>query len=216
VTATELRHGYLAALAGGRPRDAAALVDDALGAGVDAHSIYLDVLQPALIEVGSRWERGELSVAQEHLATAVTESITARIASRLAPTQRPRAMRAVVSCTPGELHSVGARFVSDFLEADGWEVLALGASTPIDALVELVAHEQPHVVALSTTMPHNLDRAAEVFARLRDLPSTPLLLAGGGAYRGDGERALRVGADLYASDAGQIRVRLAEHFGARR
>ena len=34
---------------------------------------------------------------------------------------------AIVSGTPDELHALGTRMVADFLEADGWEVLLLGA-----------------------------------------------------------------------------------------
>lgn len=209
---TALRDSYLAALAGSRPREAAALVDAALEDGVSAREMYLDVLQPALEEVGCRWERGEMSVAQEHLATAVTESILARIAPGLRSGAQ-RDLRIIVACTPGELHSVGARFVSDFLEGDGWDVLTLGASTPPDAVRDLAARERPAAVALSTTLPQNLRSAAEVFALVREMPDRPLLVAGGGAYRGSEERALRLGADVFIPDAESLRAQLAERFG---
>src|SRR3712207_7536505 len=53
-----------------------------------------------------------------------------------------RSRLAVVTGTPGELHALGPRVVSDLLQADGWEVLLLGAATPAPDLVALVDAER--------------------------------------------------------------------------
>jgi methanogenic corrinoid protein MtbC1 len=100
---------------------------------------------------------------------------------------------------------VGARFVADFLEGDGWEVLTLGPSTPIKALVELVATTRPHVVALSTTLPANLDAARVVLAGLDALDPRPMIVAGGSAYAGREPLARELGADTYEPDAESLR-----------
>src|SRR6478609_3502551 len=57
---------------------------------------------------------------------------------------------ASVTGTPEEQHTLGMRMVADFLEADGWEVLMLGAGAPVEDLLAMVNHEQPDLIALST------------------------------------------------------------------
>ena len=76
---------------------------------------------------------------------------------------------AVVTGTPGEQHALGARMVADFLEADGWEVMLLGAGAPAADVVALVEHEQPDLVALSTATAGVLDGVAEILAALAAL-----------------------------------------------
>ena len=65
----ELRERYVDALVDGDPAQAAALLLNAATAdGIDVRTLYLHVLQPALYEIGRRWEQAEISIAQEHLA----------------------------------------------------------------------------------------------------------------------------------------------------
>lgn len=206
-----IREAFLTAIAGNDAQAAERSVVAAVDDGLPVRDAYLGVIQPALYEVGRRWERGELSVAHEHLATATVQSLIARLSARLTDgaVEAPVAGRAVVACTPGELHAVGARFVADFLESDGWEVLALGPSTPVSALLDLVDTTAPAVVALSTTLPANLDAARSTLAGLAALDPRPFLLAGGSAYAGRGEELARhMGADAYAADPDALRAAL--------
>jgi MerR family transcriptional regulator, light-induced transcriptional regulator len=66
----QVRDGYLAAPLTSDLAGARAVVDEAIAAGVPVRASYLEVLQPTLYEVGRRWSHAEVSIAQEHLATA--------------------------------------------------------------------------------------------------------------------------------------------------
>src|SRR3954470_7016848 len=136
--------------------------------------IYLDVLQPTLYEIGRRWSRAEIGIAQEHLATAATQSAMARLAESLAEgPRRVRAGSAVVACVTDELHAVGGRMVADFLEADGWRVVFLGQVTPGADLTELAARHGAEVVALSAALPERVPQVAEACAALRAVDPAP-------------------------------------------
>lgn len=208
-----LSPGWFADVLLGRPpREARATALGLVDNGVPPRSVYLNVLAPALQEVGSRWERGLVSVAQEHLATAVVSSIMATLAPRL---EEPPSVgrRAVLASTDGEMHVVGLRMVGDFLEADGWEVLFIGAVTPGADLARLVGETRPDAVCLSTTLTTHLVAAAATVAMLKALPDPPVVLVGGHAYGGDADRARALGADGFASDAGAASRFLRELFG---
>ncbi len=191
---------YVDALVRPDPRGARAIVETLVSAGRPVRAIYMDILQPALVEVGRRWEQARITVAHEHLATATTKAIMARLAPLVAAPP-PVGRRIVLACSPGELHEVGLRMVADFLEGDGWEVLELGADTPEDDLLGIVSTWRPDVVGLSTALEDHLPEAAATIQRLAALDVRPLVLVGGAAYNGDGAAAARLGADMFATDA---------------
>jgi len=194
----ELRQRYVDALVAGDLALAERLIEDS---GTDIRSLYLRVLQPALYEIGRRWQEAEISVAQEHLATATTQSLMARLAGRFDDRAPRRDRRVLVACAEGELHSIGVRMVADFLEADGWDVLFVGALSPPSAVAELAAAQGVDVVALSAALAQRVPEIVRAVEALRSLATVPVIAVGGQAFGGDADVALRTGADLYAPDA---------------
>src|SRR5687768_586294 len=201
-SAGHVRDGFLGALLASDLSGARRVLDEAIAAGMPVRRIYLDVLQPTLYEVGRLWSHAEISIAQEHLATAATQSAMARLAESLADGHRRlRPGTAVVACVSDELHAVGGRMVADFLEADGWRVVFLGQLTPGTDLATLAAEQGARLVALSAALPERLPLVAETCAALQRLDPAPFVLVGGQAFGGSERRALRTGADAYAPDA---------------
>jgi methanogenic corrinoid protein MtbC1 len=194
-----VRDAYLAALLEMDPQGAQIVVQAALAADLPIGELYLLVLQPALYEIGRLWERGEASVAQEHLATATTQTLMARLAAP--PMALAAGPRAITTATENDLHSLGPRFLADFLERDGWQVIDLGADTPTDDLVQLVARVRPELVCLSTTLATNLGHAENAITALRGLDPPPLIAVGGHAYETNDQLATTLGADIHAGDA---------------
>jgi methanogenic corrinoid protein MtbC1 len=209
MTSSQVRDAYLAALLRADPQGARQVVVTAVEAGMSLQALYLEVFQPALHEVGRLWEQGEATVAQEHLATATTQTLAARLSARVAITPQPE-LTAVVSGTQDELHALGSRFVGDFLEAEGWTVIDLGSGTPTADLVRIVAERRPKLVCLSTALGPHLVHVEATIAALRRLDEPPLIAVGGLAYGGRPDLAARVGADVHASDAAAFLTRLRE------
>jgi MerR family transcriptional regulator, light-induced transcriptional regulator len=200
VTVDEHRRAFLDALLARDSASAREAVEAAVSGGVPIADVYLELLAPALREIGHRWAMGELNVAEEHYATAIAQGLLGALGARM-----PRAPKdgrlAVVSATPEELHALGTRMVADFLEADGWEVVLLGPGAPAADVAALVDHEQPDVVALSTSTAAVLDGVVELLERLRALPEPPLLVVGGRFWTAETRRsAAEFGADLVVGD----------------
>ena len=210
------RDAYLAALLAGDPRGARSVVAEALADGTPPEDLYLQVFQPALQEIGHRWAVGDLSVADEHLATAVTHQLLDEVSPRMRTVPWGGRL-AVVTSTPDELHALGVRMVADFLEADGWEVLQLGAATPAEDLLALVEREAPDMVALSTTTPRSLPGIADVLQQLRRAHPRPLIVVGGQFWTAEAARtALELGADVVERDPRTLVSLLRERIPPRR
>lgn len=160
-----LRQDYIQALVAGSGRAADLVVETALGATVKPQQIYLDLFQPSAYAIGRLWQANRVSVAQEHLATAIIE----RQMGELYPYFKNRnATRhtIVLGCVPDEWHRVGVRMVSDFFEAAGWQVHYLGANVPIRELVGLARETSADMVGISAEMLFNLPRVGELVRAL--------------------------------------------------
>jgi MerR family transcriptional regulator, light-induced transcriptional regulator len=193
-------NAYLEALLSHSSRGARQVIEEALAEGVAVEDLYLGVLTPALRAVGHQWAMGEVNVAEEHFATAVSHQLLDELSARMKvpPTD---GRLAIVTGTPGELHALGARMVADFLQADGWEVLQLGASTPAADLAELVDHERPDLVGLSTTTAGALPGIADALEQLGGLTPRPLIAVGGQFWTAETSHVGReLGADIVAQD----------------
>ena len=200
-TLAVLRDRFLGALLAGAWREAFDIVvEDALYEDVPVASLYLDVIQPALYEIGRLWRQRRISVAREHLATEVSRTVLAHLRSHL-PSRRRNGKRVAVACVEGELHDLGARMVADFFEMDGFDVRFLGANVPAPALAELVREEAPDVVALSATTSSSVSAVHRAIVAVRSVADRRILLAAGGQlFRRNPGLGTQLGVDLHADD----------------
>lgn len=181
------------------------LVDDAFARGGSHRSVYLDLVAPALVEVGDRWAAGTASVADEHRATGVATRLIGRAGARATRPGRP-AGTVVLAAPAGERHGLPTALVADLLRAQGWRAVDLGADTPTDTLIDLARSEDNLVgIALCATTPLTAaarSRLRRSVAQIRRAVPAPVLL--GGAAVADGEDAGALGADGWAATADDV------------
>lgn len=201
VDLTALRDAYLDLLLKGDRRGAVRLLlEEGVGTGIAVAALQFDVVGAAQLEVGRLWEAKVLSVAQEHLATAISQAAMGQLyqATQALP---PSGKKVVVACVDGELHDFPARMLADHLDLHGYEVRFLGASVPVDHLLEFVAAERPELVALSVTMSLHAQSLRETVHALKArFPLLPVV-AGGLACRRMPGLAKEAGAEGCVGDA---------------
>lgn len=215
MTADELLPRYLSAIRAGDRRTAFGVVDDASSAGVDVPTLYLEVFAPALREIGRLWQENVITVADEHLATAITQAAMGRLYDRLFAVAPPPGRLLVAACADVERHELGLRMLCDLLELEGWDTVFLGATVPMEDLVKLVRHRQPQVVALSAALAPHLPRLRATVAALRAAfpdGGGPLIAVGGRPFVEDPGLCARVGGDFTSADASAAAHHLNERF----
>jgi methanogenic corrinoid protein MtbC1 len=213
--AADVYEAYLGAVRAGDRRRALRVIDEARAGGLGLATIYMDVFQPALREVGRLWQQNELSVAEEHLATAITQAAMARLYEQVFAWDEREGRTLLAACADTERHEVGLRMLCDLLECEGWNTTYLGATVPVDSLVTMVRQRRPDVVALSVALAPHLPRLREMIAAVRAAggDSPPLILVGGRPFLSDPALATRLGADLTAPDATSAVALLRERLG---
>ncbi len=165
------------------------LVEDAMASGADAEEVYLDLLSPAMVGVGERWHRGEISIADEHVAS----STALRVISRLGPrvSSRGRMRGTILLATVSEdFHYLPTAMLRDLLRFRGFEVHDLGANTPSDSLLERANGSTDLLaVGLSATAPGHDDIVRETLATLASI-NVPVVVGGSAFSDSDHIRSL--------------------------
>jgi methanogenic corrinoid protein MtbC1 len=176
------------------------VVERALALGWTIDDVRFSLIGPAMVEVGVRWEHGEIGVADEHLASSVAEWLLYRVAGR-ARRPVPSGRRAVVGCSDGELHCLGARIVGHVLVEHGWKVLYIGCSTPPEAWGQIVRARRADAALLSTTTPGRLEGVPPALAAIKAARPECRTVVGGQAYWQIAKPDRFSGADTVALDA---------------
>ena len=135
------------------------VIREALEARLSAAEIDDEIIAPALWFVGELWERGEISVADEHIATEISIRVLAleREAQRVASARG--GLRVMLAAPEGEQHVVALKMTGSLLRDAGYEVVMVGADVPADALAVSARRHEPDVVCLTATMPGGEDQA---------------------------------------------------------
>ena len=172
---------------------------DRLLAAYRIETILRDLLIPYLHDLGERWARGEVSVAQEHFASNL---LRGRLLGLARGWGQGRGPVAVLACPPGEQHDLGLLAFGITLFRRGWRIVYLGPDTPIATLREAAAGVRPSLLVLAGTVPEPFAAHAAAMADLA--AQTTVAIAGAGATA---ELAARTGARLLDQDP----VSAAEH-----
>lgn len=189
---------YLDAIFSGDRRAAIALIEDAVAGGAPIADMYVDVLLPALVEVGRMWHLGEITVTEEHFVSDTTRNAMA-ILSHQAPTAPPTGRTVVTASVQGNAHDFGARVVADFFEMAGWRAICLGADIPSAELARAVSFFRADLLALSVTITQHLEAARRAIEELRRTAVDVRVLVGGHAFLDAPDVWRRLGADGYAA-----------------
>ena len=197
----EMQQIFTALLLNGDHKGCLKLVEQSITTPEQLRYFYEHVAKYALYTVGSLWERNEISVAEEHLATAIVGRIISFLYSRFIGTPQTKGS-AVVCSAPNEFHEVGGRMVADILELDGWDVTYVGANTPMEDLVKLLKLRNPFILALSVATAFNLEKAQALIAAVKSVPEffSMRILVGGLAFNSAPKLWQKFGADGYATN----------------
>ena len=155
---------YLSALLAGRRSECHDIVQKLLAAPIDIKELYDKLFQRSMYRVGELWENNRITVANEHLATSITESLLNLAYPSIFATERI-GKKAVISCSANEFHQVGGKMVADILELNGWDGYFLGANTPPEDILQYLQEVKPDLVGLSLSILSNIANLATLYRR---------------------------------------------------
>ncbi|MGM0640540.1 MAG: cobalamin B12-binding domain-containing protein [Thermotogota bacterium] len=170
---------------------------------------YRDLYEQLLIPYLSNWDCDEdiqeLCIFKEHVSTSIIRTII-EINYPFLVKQRKKLLndgriselrkKIFVACPSGEYHEIGARIVSDFFYMNGYEVLYVGANTPLDEIIKMTKVFIPDYIAFSVSDPYNIISAKKTISRLRENNTQSKIIVGGRAFKINPHVFKQIKADL--------------------
>lgn len=159
------------------------------------------LIGPAMRRVGHGYLQGDLSIGDEHRMTQTMRDalVILRDGSDAGvPPNGSVKPAAVVGCTRGEVHELGALMVRLVLEDDGWRVIYLGLDVPTEEFAVQQAKHGASLVCISMMPPMGMTEAQAAMRFLDRMydPARPYRLALGGSALGNDEDVDRAGVQI--------------------
>ena len=145
-----LRRAYERAVLAGDEREAEAVISESIAAGLAETTIDDEIIRPTMRHVGDLWADGELSIAQEHLATSISMRVITLQRDAFRHARQRSSHRVVLAGLEGEQHVVGLNMAASVLLHAGYDVRLLGPDLPVLEVAGTVVTHRPHVVGFST------------------------------------------------------------------
>ena len=149
--------------------------------GMSLQQLFGEVIEPALVEVGHRWQHGTVLVAQEKTVSELVRDLVAELSMRHAAA-KPDGPTIVAACVAGERHELGLRMIVGLLRAEGFRVRYLGADVDTEFLLDAVRLHSPAAVLLSARLDTHEAALIEAITALRaTIPpgAMPAVVVGG-------------------------------------
>lgn len=172
---------YLEFLLQGNRVKCSETVHDYLKQNPSIMELYEQVLKVSLYEIGRLWETNKISVAAEHLATAITEGILNELFEQLISKEKFN-KKVVLTCVENEQHQVGIKMVADMFEMKGWDSYFLGTGIPINELKRYIEEIKPDILAISLSIYFNYHNLAKMIEQIKDTFPELMILIGGQAF----------------------------------
>ncbi len=196
------KDAYINALLQGDRKKAGVIVQDLVKRKIPLEDIYLSIFQQSQYEIGDLWQQNKITVAKEHYCTAATQLIMGQLYPMIFETPK-RDLTFVATCVGQELHELGIRMVSDFLELSGWNTYYLGANLPTAEVIQTIIEEKPQVVGISATITYHISEVQRLIEEIRKTPGCEevKIMAGGYPFLVDRSLWKTLGADGFARNA---------------
>ena len=144
--------------------------------------LYTQVLGPYLTHIGTSWQHSTERVWEEHFASHVVRTVIEALYPRVmreAEEVEKLGTTVLLACPPREEHQLGLRMLSDRFELAGWDVIYLGANTPIAEIVAAALSVNATMVAMSVSTVYERVELRRFIDALRDrLPGTRIVVGG--------------------------------------
>ncbi|MEO0235022.1 MAG: cobalamin-dependent protein [candidate division WOR-3 bacterium] len=201
INENEESEKYLSLILEGKKKDAEKYIEEKIKNGYSLEDIYINILQNAQHKIGYLWQTNKISVAQEHLATSITEFIMSNLYEYIFKSKK-HGLKLLSSCVSNELHQIGLRMITDILEYKGWDTTYLGANTPDKSIIDILIKRDIDLLAISVTMFFNIKSAEKLIEKIKNEKQLSKLkiIVGGYPFNNDQTLYKKIGADFCAKD----------------
>ena len=134
------------------------------------------ILRPVMVKIGKDWETGKLTIATEHVASNIAQTLVKIIMEQSSGTGNKKK---IMICVPvGEEHHIGCDVLETYLTIKGFKVFNMGTSIPTESIMEFINMKKPDIVLISITIQDNVLAGQRLAKKIRGQSKIPILVGG--------------------------------------
>ncbi|TWT27855.1 B12-binding domain-containing protein [Planomicrobium sp. CPCC 101110] len=142
--------------------------------------LFQELLTPAMYRIGQLWQENVISVADEHLATAICDFVISATDNR-SQAEKEAAGKVMIMGFEGEDHYLGLKMVACVFREHGWVVYDMGPNLPLVHAMDAAEQLKPDVIGLSAALVSRLPLVKSYMDAFGILDPKPAVLIGGRA-----------------------------------
>ena len=177
-------------------------------------NVLMDIIRPAMFELGEMWHTAAINTTTEHFASSYVLGKLRGLFSLASSNQNAASI--IIACAPGDQHELGALMLAVILRRKAFRVYYIGANTPVYDLASMATEMMPQVVMVSASIAGSLSALFEEKARFKSM--APIVVFGGPAFDENPDLARDLGGHYLSADleeAAEGLVKLLEQKGVK-
>lgn len=161
-------------------------------------------LSTGMLEVGTRFEDGEVFLPQVMMASTLMTKLVAKLQAEIPAGEKAESSgKVVLGTVEGDVHDIGKNIVKVLLQANGFEVYDLGRDAPLTSFIEKAQEVDADIVASSALMTGTMQFQATIEQMLKDAGIRDKVKTMVGGAPCTEHWAAKIGADAYAENASE-------------
>lgn len=206
------QHSLFEAVVKGAKDSITDLVELSLEKGLDPVEMVNDLLIPAIMEVGEKYERKEYFLPQLILSAETMQTAFARLKPLLEKDGAKKKKDVIVMATvEGDIHDIGKNIVCLMLQNHGFDVVDLGKDVSAERIVAAAETHNAKLVGLSALMTTTMVKMEDTVQLLKERGLDTKVIIGGAVVTE--AFCQSIGADGFSTDA-VTAVKLAKKLAA--
>jgi len=142
----------------------------------DVVDFFDKILRPVMSKIGSDWENGKISVATEHVASNISQTLVKIIMEQIKKSENKKK---ILICVPtGEEHHLGCDILETYLSMIGFKVYNMGTSVPTESILNFIEDNKPNGIILSITIKDNLLAGQRLVKKINKEFNIPIFVGG--------------------------------------
>lgn len=134
------------------------------------------ILRPVMYKIGDDWANNKISIATEHVASNVAQTLVKVIMDRVTGMVNKRK---ILVCVPvGEEHHLGCDVLETYLSIKGFKVYNIGTSMPTESILSFIESNKPDVILVSITLEDNIPAGQRLVKKIKEQYNIPILIGG--------------------------------------
>lgn len=141
-----------------------------------ASDFFDRILKPVMYKIGDDWASGKISIATEHVASNIAQTLVRKIMDKISRSEKKRK---VLICVPiGEEHHLGCDVLETYLSTKGFSVYNMGAAMPTESILDFISNKKPEIILISITLDDNLVAGQRLVRKIKNQFNIPVLIGG--------------------------------------